>query len=635
MKDCIMRQIITFEKAIKIITLTSIYFLYIYTLFIQADQYTLIKEYSPENLSHNLIYISTKWGEEIDTKKILPEYPRPQFVRDSYLNLNGPWKYSLTNLNEEPNFKDEIIVPFSIESPLSGVSNKSLKPGKVLWYKRTVDLTKIKNKGRFLLHFGAVDQFTKVYINGEKVGKHDGGYTSFYFDITPYLNKLSRTKIVVKVMDNYDKNGAAIGKQGNPREGIFYVMTGGIWQTVWIESVPKVYIRKIQIRPDYDKHSVSFLIKIEGNINLSNTGNILIFENDKNIIINSSNITPNVERTIILPEDFRSWSPEDPYLYKVEFTFEEDHVESYFGMRKFSIGTDKNNIKRLFLNNRPYFQKGVLDQGYWSDGYYTAPSDEAMIYDIQTMKDLGFNMLRKHIKIEPQRWYYHCDRIGMIVWQDQPCGGKFPYNSPQQYMNIPDNNYEKYNRDSKIGRDNYIRDLTLTIKQLYNAPCISTWVIFNEAWGQFNSVKIANLVKDLDRTRFVDHASGWVDHGGPDFKSLHIYQRPISFEPDEHNRPIVLSEYGGYGYIIQNHIGAEFNFSYKTYPTKTSLTHAIQNLITQQILPNIKNGLCASVYTQLSDVEEEINGFLTYDRKILKVDKYLIKKANDLLRIKN
>jgi len=582
--------------------------------------------------TNELVTIFTKWGESLNKNNILQEYPRPQFVRDSYLNLNGEWSYSLNNGKEMPNYNDTIIVPFSIESPLSGVFNKTLKPGMTLWYKKIVDLTKIKNKGRFLLHFGAVDQFTEVFINDKKVGEHDGGYTSFYFDITNYIkNDLSHTKIVVKVEDNYTKDGAAIGKQGNPRGRVFYIRTGGIWQTVWIESVPKTYIKDVKITPKYDNHSVSFFMTIEGNdIKLKN-GYIKIFDHEEKLEINSSKIIPNFEQNIIISENFTSWSPENPYLYKVEYTYGEDKVKSYFGMRKFSIGLDKKNIKRIFLNNKPYFQKGVLDQGYWSDGYYTAPTDEAIIYDIKTMKDLGFNMLRKHIKIEPKRWYYHCDTIGMLVWQDQPSGGEFPYNKADDATFIPDDDYEEYARSSEIGRNNFIRDLKITIEQLYNAPCISTWVPFNEGWGQFNSIEIAYFVKDLDKTRLVDHASGWVDHNGPDFQSLHLYYEPIKFVPDD--RPVVLSEFGGYGRIIENHVGCKSQFSYFIFPSDSKLTEAIKNLIKNEVYPSMINGLCASVYTQLSDIEEEVNGFLTYDRKVLKVDQYLIKKANDLLKL--
>ena len=582
--------------------------------------------------SNDLVTIFTKWGESLDKNNILQEYPRPQFVRDSYLNLNGEWHYSLNEGKETPNFNDIIYVPFSIESPLSGVKNKSLKPGMTLWYQKVVDLSKIINKGRFLLHFGAVDQFTEVFINDNKVGEHDGGYTSFYFDITDYITKdITHTKIVVRVEDNYKQNGAAIGKQGDPRGRVFYVQTGGIWQTVWIESVPNTYIKDVKINPNYDDHSVSFLMSIEGNKEQIMEGIVKIFDNKEKILINSSKISPNVEQNVTISEKFRSWSPEDPYLYKVEYTYGEDVVKSYFGMRKFSIGLDKKNIKRLFLNNKPYFQNGVLDQGYWSDGYYTAPTDEAIIYDIKTMKELGFNMLRKHIKIEPKRWYYHCDTIGMLVWQDQPSGGAFPYNRADDATFIPDNDYEEYSRSSEIGRKNFIRDLNTTIEQLYNAPCISTWVPFNEGWGQFDSVKIAYMIKELDKTRFVDHASGWVDHLGPDFQSLHLYYEPIKFVPD--HRPVVLSEYGGYGRIIKNHVGSKSQFSYMMFLNENVLTEAIKSLIKTEVYPSMLEGLCASVYTQLSDVEEEVNGFLTYDRKILKVDKYLIKKANDLLKL--
>ena len=453
-------------------------------------------------LNNNL----TKWGEALDNNIILQEYPRPQFVRNSYLNLNGEWLYSLNNNNENPKYKETILVPFSIESPLSGVNGKSLEPGMTLWYKRIVDLTKLKNRGRYLLHFGAVDQFTEVFINEQKVGEHDGGYTSFYFDITNYIKKdLKNIEIVVKVQDNYDENGAAIGKQGNPKGKIFYTRTGGIWQTVWIESVPETYIKDVKITPQYDFNSVPFNMTIEGNQEM--LGNIKIFDNKKKLI-NFSKISPNIEINIALPKSFKSWSPESPYLYNVEYSYGKDIVKSYFGMRKFSINIDNNGIKRLFLNNKPYFQNGVLDQGYWPDGIYTAPSDEAIINDIKTMKNLGFNLLRKHIKIEPKRWYYHCDRIFMLVWQDQVSGGYFPYSNLKRKPFISDNNYDVYNRDNEIGRKNFMRDLYLVIDQLYNSPSICTWVIFNENWGQFDSVKIAKKVKDLDKTRYVDHASG-------------------------------------------------------------------------------------------------------------------------------
>ena len=588
-----------------------------------------------------LLDIKTKWGETLDKDNILQEYPRPQFVRDSYLNFNGEWDSLLTNISDNKEnilYKGKILVPFPIESKLSGVENLSLEPGMILYYKKVIDLSKIQNQGKFLLHFGAVDQTTTLYINSKYVGEHDGGYHPFYFDITNYIYNITKTEILVKVIDNYSDNGAAFGKQGNPRRGIFYQKIGGIWQTVWLESVPNTYIKDVKITPNYDDHSVSFFMTLEGNnidngINNNIIGQIKIFDENKELI-NSGNLLPNEEINITLPNNFRSWSPEDPYLYKVEYTYGKDIVKSYFGMRKFSIGPDENNIMRLFLNNKPYFQNGVLDQGFWSDGIYTAPSDEALKYDIQIMKDLGFNMLRKHIKIEPKRWYYHCDTLGMLVWQDQPSGGSYPYNRCDESFYYPDDDYELYNRTNELGRMNFLRDLNRTLDNLYNSPCISTWVPFNEGWGQFDSVKIANMVKSIDKTRFVDHVSGYVDHLGPDFRSLHIYFDTIKIEKDEMNRPIVLSEYGGYGLRIKGHLGSTEQFSYIMHNNKEELTKSIVNLIKEEIYPNMIKGLCAAVYTQLSDIEQEINGFLTYDRKVLKVNEKEIREANNMIKFR-
>jgi len=590
-----------------------------------------------KNGDNVLLDIKTKWGEELDKNNILQEYPRPQFERDSYMNLNGEWDCTLTLVNntEAILYEGKIIVPFPIESRLSGIEDITLDPGMMLIYKKVIDLSKLENRGKFLLHFGAVDQTTRLYINDKKVGEFDGGYHPFYFDITDYLKDLSKTEITVKVIDNYGLNGAAIGKQGNPRRGIYYQKIGGIWQTVWIESVPNIYIKDVKITPYYDDHSVGFFMTLEENaeINKDIIGQVKIFD-DNQELVGSGKIQPNEDVIISLPKDFKSWSPEEPYLYKVEYTYGKDVVKSYFGMRKFSIEPDANNIMRLFLNNKPYFQNGVLDQGFWSDGIYTPPSDEAMIYDIKTMKDLGFNMLRKHIKIEPKRWYYHCDTLGMLVWQDQPSGGGFPYNKADDAFYYTDDDYELFNRTNEIGRRNFYRDINRTLDNLYNSPCISTWVPFNEGWGQFDSVKIATMVKEIDKTRFVDHVSGYVDHLGPDFRSLHIYFDTIKFEKDEINRPVVLSEYGGYGLKVKDHLGCTEQFSYIMFETEEKLTESIKSLIKDQIYPNMIKGLCAAVYTQLSDVEQEINGFLTYDRKVLKVIASEIKEANDMLKLR-
>ena len=381
------------------------------------------------NPGSNLITIYTPWGENLDKNNILQEYPRPQFKRDSYLNLNGEWKYALREKNQKlVNYDGDILVPFSIESPLSGVQ-KSLKPGMTLFYNRKINLNNIVNKGRYILNFGGVDQETDVYINGKHVGNHKGGYLGFSFDITETIKNsddVSEIDFIVKVVDNLKENGEAYGKQSNPRGNIYYIPTGGIWQTVWIESVPKNYIKNIKITPNYDKGILEFESEciIDGKNFINNNIKYIISDINGNLI-KSGEIEANQKSVVELPKPFLSWSPEEPNLYYVKFTYGEDVVDSYFAMRKYSIDKDQKGIKRLFLNNKPYFHKGILDQGYWSDGYYTAPTDEALKYDIIKMKEMGFNMLRKHIKVEPMRWYYYCDTIGMLVWQDMISGGSF------------------------------------------------------------------------------------------------------------------------------------------------------------------------------------------------------------------
>lgn len=567
-----------------------------------------------------MINILTTWGENLDIKNVLPEYPRPQFARSSYFNLNGEWEYAIRNEkeNEPKNYDGIIIVPFSPESNLSRVG-KQLTAKEKLYYKRNFTLPAGFNKGRILLNFGAVDQTCEVKINGNTVGSHDGGYLPFTFDITDFL-KEGENLIQVTVVDKLDKDGAAFGKQTMNRGGIWYTATSGIWQTVWIESVPKTYLKSVKITPEYDNSSVLFIADAindaEGTITILNGTEIIASGTFKN----------GAETRIKLPS-FISWSPENPHLYTVKYKYGEDEVESYFGMRKFSIETI-DGIPRLILNNKPYFHNGLLDQGYWSDGIYTAPSDEALIYDIKQMKSLGFNMLRKHIKVEPMRWYYHCDKLGMLVWQDAVSGGELPYSAfiiqifpfGMGHDTISDSHYGWFHRDSKIGRDNYYRDLKGMIELLYNCPCISTWVPFNEGWGQFDAKKAVELITDLDKTRHIDHASGWHDQKAGDFKSLHIYFKPVTFKKDKIGRPIVLSEFGGYSYAVKDHLATTYQFGYAKYESQEKLNDALEKLYTTEIIPQIPNGLSASVYTQVSDVEDEVNGLLTYDRKVCKAD---------------
>ena len=590
----------------------------------------------------NIIDLETRWGKQLNKSNVLPEYPHPQFSRESsnaYLILNGIWNYTFLNGTQTPIptiFDGEIVVPFSPETPLSGV-RKQLTKGNTLWYYRSVDISPIQNKGRFILYFGAVDQYCEVYINKNKVGEHFGGYLPFNFDITSHITPDATSfDLYVSVVDNLTDNGAAYGKQTLERGNIWYTATSGIWQTVWIESVPEVYITKVKITPNYDDSSITFKTFANGKLP-EQYGSITIYSG-VNEELRTVSFLPNDTITIRI-DNFTSWSPENPFLYNVSFTYGDDTVMSYFGMRKYSISEDSKGTKRLFLNNKPYFHNGLLDQGYWSDGYYTAPADEALIYDIQKMKDLGFNMLRKHIKIEPMRWYYHCDRLGMLVWQDAVSGGT-PYYTlvinvlQQMGINLNDRYYSLFGRSNKQGRDNYYKELGLMIDWLYNTPSIATWVPFNEGWGQFDALKAVDYIKNLDTTRHIDHASGWHDQKGGDFRSLHIYFKPVKIRPDTHNRAIVVSEFGGYSYPVKGHVGSKVEYGYKMYATAEEFNKAYEDLYRNEILPNIEKGISATVYTQVSDVEDEINGLLTYDREECKMNETILKQLNSELQYK-
>ena len=592
----------------------------------------LIFKLSYQEYHTTLKTIYTKWGESLNISNIHQEYPRPQFERKSYLNLNGEWNYSLVkNINETPTFNKTIIVPFPIESPLSGVKNESLEFGMILYYQKYINLSSLENLGKYILNFGAVDQYCEIYINSEKVGYHKGGYTTFSFDITKYIkkNETENIELIVKVEDNYNKTNESYGKQGIPRGKIWYIATGGIWQTVWIESVPKNYIKNVKITPNYDKNEVSFFLQVNGDPGLKSF--VKIFDEKNITLITESKLEVNAEKIVTMPQNFISWSPENPYLYKIIFYYGDDIVFSYFGMRKFSINIS-NKKKKFFLNNKPYFANGLLDQGYWSDGYYTPPSDDAMIYDIQTMKNLGFNMLRKHIKIENLRFYYHCDRIGMLIFQDQPSFKKSITNIilHKRFEVTPDTNYEFFERENNKGRQIFIRDLFRTIEQLYNVVSICVWVPFNEDWGQFDSEKISTLIKNFDKTRLVDHTSGWSDNDAKDFTSIHDYSKIINIDESEYllNRAVILSEYGGLGLKIDGHVGSDGKHSYRDFYNCEELNKGIEKLFNNEIIKLVKQGLSAAVYTQVSDIEDELNGLLTYDRKVLKVDEKMMRGMN-------
>lgn len=569
--------------------------------------------------------LMTPWGEHLDENCILTEYPRPQMRRDSYLNLNCRWEYAITDSDELPRRWDgTILVPFSPESALSGVG-RSLQPGQTLWYRREVILPQgfIPADGRLLLHFGAVDQEAAVYWNGRLLGRHMGGYNAFTLDATDALGP--RNSLVVRVHDDTDASFHSRGKQKTRRGGIWYTPQSGIWQTVWMEAVPRHYIESLRIVPLFDQSAVEVMVRCSQPLQCEATvdGRTVPF-------------TSGEPARIPMP-DFRAWSPEDPYLYDLSVTLGEDRVESYFGMRKVEVRADRGGVKRLFLNGEPYFQSGLLDQGYWPDGLYTAPSDEALIYDIQTAKAMGFNLLRKHIKVEPMRWYYHCDRLGMLVWQDMPSGGgKYRFST----ITLPlvtgihrrDNHYRAFARASSQGRGEYMDELEEMVGQLFNAPSVVLWVPFNEGWGQFDSTLVMERLRALDPTRPVDPASGWHDQGAGELRSLHVYFKPFRFRRDRRGRALALSEFGGYNLRVDGHCFNQKDYGYRRLPDAAALWRDFSRLYEREVLPAVPRGLCASVYTQLSDVEDELNGLMTYDRRVVKLDADEVRELNERLK---
>lgn len=569
--------------------------------------------------------LMTPWGEHLDENCILTEYPRPQMRRNSYLNLNGRWEYAITDSDESPRHWDgTILVPFSPESALSGVG-RSLQPGQTLWYRREVILPQgfIPADGRLLLHFGAVDQEAAVYWNGRLLGRHMGGYNAFTLDATDALGP--RNSLVVRVHDDTDASFHSRGKQKTRRGGIWYTPQSGIWQTVWMEAVPRHYIESLRIVPLFDQSAVEVMVRCSQPLQCEATvdGRTVPF-------------TSGEPARIPMP-DFRAWSPEDPYLYDLSVTLGEDRVESYFGMRKMEVRADRGGVKRLFLNGEPYFQSGLLDQGYWPDGLYTAPSDEALIYDIQTAKAMGFNLLRKHIKVEPMRWYYHCDRLGMLVWQDMPSGGgKYRFST----ITLPlvtgihrrDNHYRAFARASSQGRGEYMDELEEMVGQLFNAPSVVLWVPFNEGWGQFDSTLVMERLRALDPTRPVDPASGWHDQGAGELRSLHVYFKPFRFRRDRRGRALALSEFGGYNLRVDGHCFNQKDYGYRRLPDAAALWRDFSRLYEREVLPAVPRGLCASVYTQLSDVEDELNGLMTYDRRVVKLDADEVRELNERLK---
>lgn len=554
----------------------------------------------------------------------LSEYPRPQLKRDSYLSLNGYRDYKISKSEELPSDYDgKILVPFSPESNLSGV-NKILLPDDYLFYRLNFNLKDLEIKDKIILHFLAVDQIATVYLNGVKLGKHVGGFLPFEFEIKQYLKE--ENELIVKVQDFTDTSYLSRGKQKLKHGGIWYTPQSGIYFPVWIESVSKDYIKNIKLTPDIDKSEIVLNIKSEAK--------------DAQISINKNkSITVETNKDVhIKIEDLHLWSPEDPYLYDLKIKTKDDEVSSYFAMRKFSLVKDEQGITRLGLNNKPYFMKGVLDQGYYHDGLLTPSSYDAYIQDIELVKSLGFNTIRKHIKIEIPRWYYECDKRGIIVWQDFVNGGesyKFLTIAAPLITGIyhKDRNYSKFSRKNEQGRKETIQEFKDTIEYLYNVPSIGLWTIFNEGWGQFDSVSIYKELSKLDPTRLFDHASGWHDQGVSDTKSYHVYFKhfKIKNKSKTEQRAVILSEFGGFVMPIEGHM-IKGNHVYKSFNSIDEWIEKYKETIKKDVIDNIPNGLSATIYTQLSDVEEELNGFITYDREVEKFDTKVIKQINDEIK---
>lgn len=596
----------------------------------------------------------TPWTAGLHTETIWQEYPRPAMVRSSYLNLNGLWDFCITSSPAVPSAYDgSILVPFSPESPLSGVK-RQLLPGEYLWYRRRLTLPGSREGKRVLLHFGAVDQKCVVYLNGRQAGEHTGGYLPFSLDITDDMG--DSCELLVRVQDFSDSSYYSRGKQKLENGGMFYTAQSGIWQTVWLELVPQNHIRSVRFIPDYDNACCRILVSTSGGspdgariccgIRPEN-GDDARRRDDPSLPpapyapVLTCFLTPEKEEAIALP-DFTAWTPENPFLYHVDLEWGDDRVECYFAMRKCDIQTDTCGLRRIFLNNAPYMQTGVLDQGYWPDGLYTAPCDEAFLFDIRSMKELGFNMIRKHIKIEPQRWYYHCDRLGMLVWQDMVCGGTSYRHWFVTYMatlfnalhwSVKDGKRSRslLSRREEEGQKLFYREMRETIETLYNHPSIVCWVPFNEGWGQFDALQAAAFVRTLDPGRLIDHASGWFDQKGGDLCSLHYYFFSLKFTP-EPVRALALTEFGGYSWQIPGHSYSDKLYGYGKYNSRQALTEGYRKLLASTILPAVEKGISATIYTQLSDVEEEVNGIYTYDREILKPDKETVRRLNETMK---
>ena len=577
----------------------------------------------------------------------LAEYPRPAMRRDSCEILNGPWQYAITQTAEYPAaWQGSILVPYSPEAPASGVG-RTLQPGQWLHYHRLF-APPAGEGGRVLLHFGAVDYACAVQVNGHLAGGHRGGYWPFTLDITDLLNGTGRNSLWVAVQDPTGHGTQARGKQTLKPGGMFYPAQSGIWQTVWLERVPDNYIQTLTVTPDYDARTVTVRVhtaKPGGAVNLwamVRAGGVTIAED-----WGSDEADQDGEVTLNIPEEhFFPWSPDTPFLYDLTVGTTQgeeagfDTVHSYFALRKWSCAPDAHGVLRFCPNDKPILLNGLLDQGYWPEGLYTPPSDAAVERELSEVKALGFNLLRKHAKIEPQRWYYHCDRLGLIVWQDIVNGGSaynlwfvtYLTNVLQPLLRrFPDGKaaYSLLSRAKPAGREEYAHELADTVQALRCHPCIACWVPFNEGWGQFDAGKAVQALRALDGTRLVDEASGWFDQGGGDVHSLHNYFYPLRIRPQK--RTVALSEYGGIAWPMPGHEPPHKTYGYGTAKDRQELTARYKKLQLKTVLPQLEKGLSALVYTQLTDVEDEVNGLFTYDRAAVKPDANAVRSVNAAL----
>lgn len=567
--------------------------------------------------------IKTRWATEIDVNNVLPEYPRPIMERAEWQNLNGLWEYAIQPVGKQKpaSFEGEILVPFAIESSLSGVQKRVGRDNE-LWYQREFTVPSKWKNNKVLLHFGAVDWKADVWVNDVQVGQHTGGYTPFSFDITPALVSGKNT-VVVKVWDSTDQGYQPRGKQVNKPEGIWYTPVTGIWQTVWLEPVPETYIEDLKITPDIDRNVLK-VVALTNMVSPTQKVEVKVKEGEK--VVATSQSINNQPVEIIMPEDVKLWSPDSPFLYDVEVVLwngskQLDKVDSYAAMRKYSTHRDDKGIVRLQLNNKDLFQFGPLDQGWWPDGLYTAPTDEALEYDIIKTKDFGFNMIRKHVKVEPARWYTHCDRHGMIVWQDMPSGDRGPGWNSRDYFKGPES------MRTAESEANYKKEWKEIMNYLYSYPSIGVWVPFNEAWGQFKTKEIVEWTKQYDPSRLVNPASGGNHYPVGDMLDLHQYPAPKLYLYDA-QRATVLGEYGGIGWANKEHLWEpNRNWGYVQFNSAKEVTDEYVKYA-EQLKQLIRQGFSAAVYTQTTDVEVEVNGLMTYDRKLVKVDEARVKKVN-------